>query len=608
MAANIDLYNRAKSQVHVTNDPLRSKELAAIRYNLEQMEAPLAFCEMLRYDPIAPYVRKEISFEEALDNILEMAHKSQMDPREFLTQFNSFYKATQNTEIPDLEKFQSALNDAEEGKEIFQTLLEKVTNDETLEPLFTNSIPKLLAFLEQTHKKMLHLTGVAQLLLKEEFRAVKRGFRDILLHRTKNRNSYVNYKQVMSAQFIKSELATYGTGFLNFFHDQQSEDANKDCAEKFYFELIHFRKDYLCIFSMEKVKKFVTAKQKEPPPAPGCMQRVYSYLFPPSFSHDEALSLLSLTTFHGTNGHILSNLTNTDQHLIPSGRLTKMGITPKTGELENGFIASGRNQHNLSATTLTDAVKAYFYASQIGQHSYFGELSEMRTLINNVERFRHQTRIQAILGFNGPDLVKKGISIRRLRLEAPWTFWYYQKTLDSSIKYLQGAFAKFKTTEHYKHHMPKALDPDGTLGYGWHDNCHFNIHRNVEQGLNFLEKSMTDPLMKPEYNSLTNKSFPIVFASNSLHPKVADIRNPHELVIPKACRLGTDIQDLFVRGENKQEMQDYLDAHELPVTVHTFGALQAAVELNTLAGPYFADICSSKKQDARKAAQAAPRK
>lgn len=202
------------------------------------------FSEMLTYDSQHLYLRGDIHHDEALDNIYEIAAMCKVDPKQLYQLLTAVHLAHNpppqtglfsyiwkpKTEQDKTDKLARSLLQADEGEQIFDECLRRIRSGEDVETVardFTKSLPQLQSFLEKMHKQMLHSTGRCNESDRQRYREIKRGFRDILL-----------------AFHAKSLFK--GDYYLEFMS-----------------ALKNFRTDYLCRFSLDKVKRVIIAEQRK---------------------------------------------------------------------------------------------------------------------------------------------------------------------------------------------------------------------------------------------------------------------------------------------------------------------------------------------------------
>ncbi len=209
------------------------------------------FWEMLRYDSQNLYLKGDIHHDEALDNVYEMACNCKVDPKQFYQLlsaihlvhsapnqeqtgiFSLIWKPSLNLCRAEQEKTDQlvrSLLQAEEGERVFEECLSNVRGGEDVEEVareFTKALPQLQSFLERMHKRMLHSTGHCEEGDRQRYREIKRGFRDIL-------------------------LAFHAKSLFKFSYFME-----------FMAALKNFRTDYLCRFSLDKVKRAIISEQRK---------------------------------------------------------------------------------------------------------------------------------------------------------------------------------------------------------------------------------------------------------------------------------------------------------------------------------------------------------
>lgn len=145
--------------------------------------------------------------------------------------------------------------------------------------------------------------------------------------------------------------------------------------------------------------------------------------------------------------------------------------------------------------------------------------------------------------------------------------------------------------------MPKDEDPTGSLGYKWHDSYWSSHFKSIESSIASLKESSTCEVIVPDGLAEAIKHpYPLVMGSKNLHPRTVAY-NSTEKCCEKSALLGKDIQIIFVEEKNTEHLRSFLKGHglESKITLIDMESLSAAVLLNQLASPYFADIASRKK-------------
>jgi hypothetical protein len=546
---------------------------------MEMLEVPThkirLFCEMLRYDTQGLYLLGDIQLEEAFDNILEMAKNCQQDPRVFYRIFKT-YHLVDAASYPSLNQYfefssttikycsfyievdetlAKALEQAEEGRVFFEECLQRVHRNKgpsILHHDFLVHLPQLLKFLEKMHKEML-----AYPQQQETYRHIKRGFRDILLYFAKSAQDLDS----LQALYVSSLTCVLGRRKphqpvdykLDLFFDDTSEIKGLiDLRDK----LIHFRKDYLCRYSLSKVENFVRKEMV----TKGVKDHVDL--------DSTALSLLTITYLHGTHAAILPILQRTGMHLMPFERLKQEHITP----LREGSAATGNNQYRMSGTSLDHAMDPYNYAAQEDFPSI--QSKEEQEII----QFLHFIQECLLDGkkalFTGKDPTEEWTrlakAILRLRALDPDLYQTYQSKLSEAVQKIELEWGS-----HPQANMPK-----------------------MEQCVRYLKEAVDGSLVIPQgIKNTLRHPYGMVLASTTLHAVTSDVQDPSDRCAQKASLLGKDIQIIFTAKKDEDRVKRFLEENGLNgrVTLIDLDRLLNAVILNQLASPYFADIVSKKK-------------
>jgi hypothetical protein len=531
------------------------------------------FCEMLRYDTQGLYLTGDIELEEAFDNILEMAKNSQQDPRVFyrifrayhildaasypsLSQFFEFASGLKyNCIYVDMdEKLADALEQAEAGRIFFEKCVLRVQGEEDSTALhhdFLNHLPQLLKFLETMHKEMLAYPEK-----QETYQGIKRGFRNILLYLARSSQDL----NTLQSLYVSSLTCVLGRRKLHqpvdykldLFFDHISDIKGLiDLRDK----LIHFRKDYLCRYSLDKVENFVREEMNR--------KKVKDHI---DLGRD-ALVLLRITYLHGTHAAILPILQRTGMHLMPFDRLRHEYITP----LCVGSAAKGNNQYRMSGTSLDHAMEVYSYAAE---ENFSPIPSQEEQVICQFLSFVQECLNGRQSLFAGRDLSQE------------WT------RLAQAILRLRAL-----DPEQYRMHQSRLSEAVQLIGSEWRNHSRINTPK-MEQCIRHLNIAVDEDLIIPQgiTNALSHP-YGMVLASTTLHTMTSNAQDPSDRNAQKASLLGKDIQIIFTAEKNIDRLNLFLEENRLKgkVTLIDLHSLLNAIELHQLASPYFADIASKEK-------------
>jgi hypothetical protein len=545
---------------------------------MEMLEVPphkiRLFCEMLRYDTQGLYLPGDIQLEEAFDNILEMANNSQQDPRLFYRVFRA-YHILDAASYPSLkpyfefnaealkycsfyvemdEALAKVLQQTEEGRIFFEECVQRVQREEdpsTLHHDFIVHLPQLLKFLEKMHKEML-----AYPKQQETYRQIKRGFRDVFLYFAKSSRDF----DTLQALYVSSLTCVLGRKkphqsvdykFDLFFDDASGIKGLIDLRDK----LIHFRKDYLCRYSLSKVENFIRKEMV----AKGVKDHI-------DLSRD-ALSLLNITYLHGTHAAILPILQRTGMHLMPFERLKQEYITP----LREGSAATGNNQYRISGTSLDHAMELYSYAAQ----ESFPPIQSKEE--QDIVQFLHFVQEclegkKVLFGSKDPteEWIRLARAILRLRALDPDLYQTYRSKLSEAVQKIE-----LEWRSHSQMNKPKM------------EQCIRDLKIAVDEGL-VIPQGIKNALRYP---------YGIVLASTTLHTVTSNVQASSDRYAQKASLLGKDIQIMFTAQKDKDRLRLFLEENGLrgKVMLIDLDRLLNAIVLNQLASPYFADIASKKK-------------
>lgn len=593
------------------------------------------FSSMLTFDSQGLYLRGHIHQDEAFDNIVEMACNAGIPPLSFYTLFEAFHridaasypslfssifeekegKLVHNLENQKaIDTLSNRLENIEKGEASFQELLKRVTNRdvEGARSFFDANIGHLNTYLEKTHKEMLFKESQDPTDI-QRYRTIKRGFRDFLLLVAENEKDlkkvHVEYREFQMEAFGRTD---YVFPQKNIFRDIFTENKNsRECAPFFHFfdELMNFRKDYLCRYSVEKVEKFINSEisklHQEPLKTNSLsVNREVNAFIQEVLTTEKKdvtrliLSLLKITIIHGADGAIWPNLIITGMQLVPSGRLFAAGVVPLSGELQEGAGATGINKFKISGTSLDDGTRAIEYATDAKFYSY--KEKEKNKILNFIKYYLKAPPLRLVYDiphvYHPGDLMPITAAILRLRAIYPESFAQLKNDLKATIDHLKANLNQFKTTQEYKYNMPVDLDPDGSLGYlgAKGERYWANAIYTAEDCLKRLQNALTDPISIPEnFSEFLENHYPLVFASTTLHPYAP--KQASERCAQKAALLGKDIQTIFTTSQNREKTEKFLREQHVEAAVRDLEELDDAITVNRIASPYLADIASAKK-------------
>lgn len=397
-----------ESESFGTSISFKNGELNCTRALIKEIMGPLGikdnkiaiFCEMLAYDTQGLYLKEHIHQAEAFDNILEMSRNCGLEPLAFYELFEA-YHAFDAASYPDvfrsifevrdgklrhnesnqnkIDCLRQIIASSSEGEQLLQELSKKIKtgSPRDVQEFFLNNLPQLHNYLSKMHKEMLSLSKDVSPEKREQYQSIKRAFRDLFIclatSSTDIESLHQEYANSVSHLFGRNDFDPYSKNILErlttlFVKGRISEEKQEE-IEAFVDELMNFRKDFLCRYSIAKVERAIT-QQRE------VMQ---SGSFAPSSERDKeltgkvlhenihfsefALSLLGITFTHGSNSAILPNLLKTAWQIMPSYRLMLSGIIPFSGELGEGSADKGVNRYRISGTSLDDGTRAIRYAT-----------------------------------------------------------------------------------------------------------------------------------------------------------------------------------------------------------------------------------------------------
>jgi len=591
-------------QVNHTNfseKPLFFKDTDSLLNNKEAQQ------ELKDLEIFTLFLDDLVSIDTAFDNILEKTRNCGLDPLFFCklaqNKLND-QKLLKESDLIKINELSQHIQNSFDGEKSFHELAEKIIAlSPDIEDFFKQNVDNLILFLSRKHKEMLSLSGDKAADRQEGFRHIKRTFRDFFLALAKTKNVQKYYNGILESSLGRQHSADNYCCFFTFPREG-TKNMPIDSMRLFMNELVHFRKNYLCRYSMHKVKMAIEEKIKQ----------IRYNLFNIQSINDETkqmvedtknksieisndcLFLLNTTMLHGSRSPILSNFPNSDMKLLPVGHLIYKGIIPLSGELQEGAVLDERSikYSEIAATTLDDGSRPLDYSHSFPSNADY----EKRLLKSFIKEFDVKNNLKTFdLIHETVKWARFSIAILRVRLMDEQFFNEHKEKFIEGLEYLQTNFDWFKTTDQYKKCMPKELDPDGTLGYKHHDEYYYFYFDKCQMNLNSLKKALTQPVVKIEKTEDFKAPFPIIFGSTNIHTKWSPTYNYLERRTQKFCQLGKDIDFISVDNENINELDAYLKRHNLhnKVKIVSNVTLKNSILLSQLASHYFVDFASCKK-------------
>lgn len=588
----------------------KEKEAGIVRRHmgetLQQLGVALKhirLCEaLLMHDTQALYLEGHISKNEALDRLYCHARQSEMAP-------HLFYKAVQIFHLTRVaatpldfssvveigqdqvaygskEKEMAKLIDqdidsARKGEEVFYDLRRRLQTDSqsVIYKEVLSSLAQLTCFLEREHKTLLaHSYPVAR---EGQFREIHTGFCalfTLLLEEIRVSKPDDVARNYHDAVHPDHEVYVYDITPLTWLFPE--DVVHTFAIHDFINQLMHFRRNYLCRFSLDAVQR-IAVKLLEKDNAKDNKEIVFNPL------------LQRITFLHGTSSAILPSLLRTDLQLIPTGRLVKLGITPASGELGIGCSGTGVNLSSLSGTTLYHYYRPIRYATEYSfPVTVEVESGIVSKFLEKLRQLSKQNTSKSCCGlFNESRLfvwaqdannesfsLRISLAVKRLRSLFPATFAPLRSSLETALTQLESDWAFFKTTDVYKEGMK-------------HSETERGYFTRVEHCIAHLKEAFTAEL-SAELTLSPPSPFPLVLGSHSMHTNV--YVGAYEVLSHGAVRLGRDLQFAFVRPEDREKMTSYLHQNDLAesVSVHTLDDLKAAGKAHAQSRNFFANILS----------------
>lgn len=615
------------SSLTFKENELRSTQRLLVKY-MEQFKLDpkkiALFKALLLHDTQGLFLKDEITDNDVIDHIYKLSSQCGMRPLHFYQMLVTFHMidaasypglrqaifCERNGRLsyrPEKRKMTQRIYKklvmAEKGEQAFQDLLRhkgKIPPNQ-LKAGFSASLPALKLFLEREHKAMLRENASQAKIAK--YKKIKKGFRDLLLYFARTLPNNLTPKQ-LAQEYAEATHHLLGSGVLNQRNTNLSEllieqfeiEDDRVKFKELLTELMHFRRNYLCRFSVRKVRAEAghwlrrIANNNEDVTNYFGDYLEWAAKFKPDPSHPLTESLIRITFLHGTNASLLPNLLMTDLQLIPTGRLLKMGVTPLSGELREG--ANGVNRYHLSGANLDLGYRALSYSENtlfhVNQNSILKTVNNfLKTISERAARPWCKTIFNDQYDIVGSTFVPNNIlAVKRLRMFYPEEYQRLLPTLQATLLALETDWEAFKKTDEYS----RSLKAGASRQY-WQPHI-----ENVEKAIALLRQVMTEPLHVPQSaaNAIRDP-FPIIFGSNTLHTNLH--MSEDEQPSHGAMRLGTDLQYAFVMPKDRPKMIRFLRENDLEANMQVLEMddLRKAIVINVLAAHYFADIVSRYK-------------
>jgi hypothetical protein len=562
-------------------------------------EAHIAvFVQLLSYDSQGLYLRDLISCDEAYDNMVEMANACGVELGAYYQLFEIFHKIDAasypvlrssifklaNSKLMYIETNQKLVDDLQlkiqqaiTGKAVFETLLKKINDPQAqvkeVRKEVVANVANLQSFLEKVHKEMLVASEGGLKQRKSEFRNIKRGFRDLFLFLARDSKDLKilieSYQNLIKTPLQSATLRQFTRLLFLGINDIEN-------LVIFIDQVISFRKDYLCRYSVEKIMLKTG-------------QDFWKVLF--QFDSPQKLhQVLKVTFLHGSNTAIFPNLLLTGMQLIPSGRLFQMGIVPLSGELSEGSTVKGVNRYNLSGVPIEQMSTAVFYATRTDFHTIESQEEKMlKAFLEDIEKAKRplfQNVYHVMMGRFSQRVIA---AIRRLKALNPKLYGEFENLLKRALRDIENDFEQYKASPDYAAHYQKEKGLPARCYY-------FNQQFEVFEGfIKSFKEALSKPVLIPKgiVEAIKTPS-PVVFGSTTLH---TSWKSDTERVAQKAATLGKDIQIMFVDPQNKMQLEACLKDNGLQgrVNLFTTGFLCLVHRMYDAAQLYLQDFASIKK-------------
>lgn len=283
-----------------------------------------------------------------------------------------------------------------------------------------------------------------------------------------------------------------------------------------------------------------------------------------------------ISGFHGANSGVLIGLIKTSATLYPTGTLTKLGITPLSGELEIGAAQDGVNVYNISGSTPDFLSTSCSYAD-----SYHVTL---KGLVENINKYMGNIKWRRS---SDPSL-KEQNTIDLFTDQKKDTGQYYQYMDEYCLNLMEGTnrlaftikqltalssehsqllsdlrtllendlkqFRRFQETAYYTKQMPKELG--GTRGNSYYSYHYLGYCNGLEKCIEHINKPSS--IVSKREMEILAKPFPVLFATSLPWQKH---QYGDEINFAGQLTLGKEVTYVFVPKENIEYVQQWVEAN-----------------------------------------------
>ncbi len=541
------------------------------------------------------------TYEETLDTILHLSGKYGLNEALLLAAYKQLFANTNEYLTKKITKLEKTFKSIQTGEKIFNELLSFIQvkkSPSEIEYLFKSNLKVLTLYLRAQHAKMLAAIQPD----KANYQLIQKGFRAILLAAAQIGRPYDSaktlgekiqqYEKTLNEK-LKNGALEHGAIANNYsiampsmyeimpYRSYKFSYKRFQWNNLFFLELYDFRKDYLLRFKESKLKVKLAEKNNG--------------------ELAEYLEDTRNTFIHGSNGPILTLLSDSFYALHPTGKLNQLDILPLTGELQNGANHDGVNIKYISSTGIENAGMSWHtYAQPSFNFNVKDALGQLTSFTDNIQAYiqektkkNHPIIYSQYIGASVDDLVKTQFNLRRLA-QSHLTeteiaqFKDVEKKLGEVISLLKTAIHEYKQTVSYRD-----LATTENLA------CYFTDFERHEKTFNALYEFLTSTIelkvsIKKKSEDL---SMPLIFTSAHVHMQRYE-RTNDEYVTARSLKLGEDIQTIYTDNqENADKINDWIKRSELQqkVNVKLISSLAKAQEVFFQLQPYLADILSIKK-------------
>ena len=264
--------------------------------------------------------------------------------------------------------------------------------------------------------------------------------------------------------------------------------------------------------------------------------------------------IVDISAVHGSNSGILIGLMQTSATLYPTGVLTKLGITPLSGELDIGATITGVNRDRLSGYTPHEGFKSLdqyaskFHVTIDSLHERIADYIKKSEIIEITDMEEYIIERRSLL---------TGLSFQIKQLKALTRIEHHRELLNPLRTIIErdlADFESFKKTEKYLTQMPPEFG--GTHRDRYYAMSYSRYSSGLELCMSAFDQEV-EPVSQMSLQIL-NDPFPILFAATLPWHRSNECR---EVNFSGPLMLGKDLPYIFVPQDKIDFLRGWVDLH-----------------------------------------------